>query len=82
MTYEIWDGASGNLLVTRPTKVEALIVVGEAIARHGERYADSLALILEDDEGESHLIAEGPALAAMSRRPAPNGAEIGKKQAV
>jgi hypothetical protein len=82
MTYEIWGGASGNLLVTRPTNIEALMVVREAIANHGEEYVDSLALLFEDEAGESMLIAEGPELAAMSRRPAPHAVETGKKQAV
>lgn len=66
MTYEVWDGDSGNLLVERPTRVEALLIVREAIARHGESYVDSLALVLEDDDGESHVIAEGRELAKLA----------------
>jgi hypothetical protein len=64
--YEIWDRESGNLLVDRPTEVEALSVVREAIARHGAAYADSLSLIFEDDEDEIHVIAEGPELAELA----------------
>ena len=66
MAYEIWDGDSGNLLIVRPSRSEALTVIREAIATHGEQYIDSLALILEDDTGETHVLAEGRELATLA----------------
>lgn len=66
MTYEIWDGESGNLLIVRPSRNEALTVIRDAIAEYGEQYVDSLALILEDDRGETHVLAEGRELAALA----------------
>lgn len=66
MAYEIWDGESGNLLVARPTRSEALTIICDAIARHGEQYVESLALILEDDAGETHVLAEGRDLATLA----------------
>jgi len=66
MAYEIWDGETGNLLVTRPSRSEALIVIREAIARHGEQYIDTLALILEDETGGTHVLAESRELATLA----------------
>ena len=66
MAYEIWDGESGNMLIVRPSRSEALAVIHEAIASHGEQYIDSLALIFEDDAGETHVLAEGRELAALA----------------
>jgi hypothetical protein len=66
MTYEVWDADSGNLLIVRPSRSEALTVIREAIAEHGEQYVDSLALILEDDTGETHVLAEGRELAVLA----------------
>jgi hypothetical protein len=66
MAYEIWDGASGNLLIVRSSQTEALAVVRDAMVSHGSEYVDDLALILEDDNGESHVIAEGNQLAKLA----------------
>jgi hypothetical protein len=66
MAYEIWDGESGNLLIVRPSRSDALAVIREAIAKHGEQYIDSLALILEDESGETHVLAEGQELARLA----------------
>ena len=66
MAYEIWDGETGNLLIVRPSRSEALTIIREAIARHGEQYIDTLALVLEDDTGETHVLAEGRELATLA----------------
>ena len=66
MAYEIWDGSSGNLLMERPTKNEALAAVREIIDLRGEAYIEPFALILEDDDGESQMIAQGKELAALA----------------
>jgi hypothetical protein len=59
MTYELWSGASGNLLGAFPNEGEAFDAVREAAQANGADYVGSLALIVEDDAGESHLLAEG-----------------------
>jgi hypothetical protein len=66
MAYEIWDGETGNVLIVRPSRSEALTVIREAIATHGEHYIDSLVLIREDDTGETHVLAEGRELARLA----------------
>lgn len=82
VNYEIWDGESGNLLVTRPTQIEALGIVRDAIARFGDQYAEALALLRTDEHGESQLIAEGAALAAMSRVAPVSFPDVETKRAV
>jgi hypothetical protein len=59
MTYELWSGTSGNLLGAFSTEGEAFEAVRRAAARNGAEYVASLALVAEDDAGESELIAEG-----------------------
>jgi hypothetical protein len=59
MTYELWSGASGNLLGAFPNEREAFDAVRRAAETNGPAYVESLALIVEDDAGESELIAGG-----------------------
>ena len=59
MTYELWSGTSGNILGAFPTEGEAFEAVRRAAARNGMDYISSLALVVEDDAGESTLLAEG-----------------------
>jgi hypothetical protein len=59
MTYELWSGVSGNLVGAFPTEDAAIEALRKAAIRNGSEYVESLALIAEDDSGESHLIAEG-----------------------
>jgi hypothetical protein len=63
MTYELWSGISGNMVGAYPSQDEALNAVRLAAVRNGPEYVESLALVVEDDDGESHLIAEGQQLA-------------------
>lgn len=62
MTYELWSGTSGNLVGSFGTAEQALEAVRHAAARNGEEYVADLALIVEDDRGDSRLLAEGPQL--------------------
>lgn len=62
MIYELWDMKTVNLVVSYENEAEALAVVREAVAHHGESYVEGLALIREDDRGESHTVAEGRSL--------------------
>jgi hypothetical protein len=59
MTFELWSGSSGNLLGAFPNEGEAFAAVREAAETNGPAYVESLALIVEDDAGDSHLLAEG-----------------------
>jgi hypothetical protein len=76
MVYEIWDLESGNRLGEFSTEDEALTQVKDALERHGEQYVATLLLDAEDDQGQTHLIAEGAQLVALARGPSPgaNGA--------
>lgn len=62
MTYELWSGVSGNLVGAYPSEDAALDAVRLAAVRNGPEYVASLALIVEDDAGESRLVAEGQQL--------------------
>ncbi len=59
MTYELWSAISGNLVGAYSSEEAALESARRAVARNGPEYVESLALVVEDDSGESHLIAEG-----------------------
>lgn len=67
MVYEIWDLDSGNRLGEYDTRDEALTEVKHALEAHGERYAATLLLDVEDDQGRTHLIAKGAQLVALAR---------------
>jgi hypothetical protein len=67
MAYEIWNGTSGSIMMERPTREEALAAVRSMIDRYGPDSAADLALIHEDADGSSHLIAEGAELAKLSQ---------------
>lgn len=62
MIYELWDIETANVVVSYETEAEALAAVRKAVARHGESYVEGLALIREDDRGESQTMAEGRSL--------------------
>ena len=62
MTYELWSGVSGNLVAAFSSEDAAMDAVRHASVRNGPGYVESLALLMEDDDGESHLIAEGEQL--------------------
>ncbi|HEY8680818.1 MAG TPA: hypothetical protein VIN01_07165 [Candidatus Dormibacteraeota bacterium] len=62
MTYELWSGASGNIVGAWSSEDEALDAVRRAADRNGTGYVESLALMVEDDDGETQLIAQGAEL--------------------
>jgi hypothetical protein len=67
MVYEIWDLDSGNRLGEYGTQGEALAEVKHALDAHGEAYAATLLLDVEDDEGHTRLVAKGSQLVALAR---------------
>lgn len=56
MVYELWETESGNLMGSYLTQQEALSVVREAIALHGQAYVESIALVAESEPEEEHLV--------------------------
>jgi hypothetical protein len=67
--YEIWETESRNRVGAFTSIEAALSLVRRSVETHGASYVDSLVLALEDDEGETELIAEGPELAKMAAAP-------------
>jgi hypothetical protein len=67
-TYELWEMSSGNLVGSWPAEAEALTVVRDALARHGAELVASLALLSEDAQGDTTVVAEGAALVERARQ--------------
>jgi hypothetical protein len=59
VTYELWSAISGNLVGAYSTEEAALEAARRTAVRNGPAYVESLALIVEDDAGDSRVIAEG-----------------------
>jgi hypothetical protein len=57
MAYEVWEMQSGNLVASFSREREALALVRDAIAAHGEAYARTLALVNEDETGLTTTVA-------------------------
>lgn len=66
MIYELWDTSSGNVIGAFTTKEEALAIVRDTIALHGEVFAGDFLLGHEDKAGRSRLIAQGKELIALA----------------
>jgi len=62
MAFELWSGASGNLLSVHETEAEALAAVRRVAAVNDPAYVAALGLLYESKRGRSRLIAEGEAL--------------------
>ena len=62
MNFELWSKTSRNIVGSFSTEVEALAAVRDAVDRHGRAYAEELAIVREDNRGNSKLIGEGAAL--------------------
>jgi hypothetical protein len=58
-TYEIWERGTGNLIGSWTSEAGALAVVRDALAQHGADAFGCLAMIREDSQGSSSVIAEG-----------------------
>lgn len=67
MSYELWDTETRNLVETFETEDEALAAVRDLVAVNADVYPAALALALEDDAGETTVIARGQQLAARAR---------------
>ena len=67
MSYELWDTETRNIVETFESEAEALQAARELIALNSPAYPGALALVFEDDEGETTLIARGPGLAHRAR---------------
>jgi hypothetical protein len=64
MSYELWDIETRNIIGTFESEAQALHATRDLIARNAPAYPDALALVFEDDQGESSLIVKGPRLAS------------------
>ncbi len=68
MAYELWDTEFNNLLADFSTEEEALAVVRKGVEARGVEAIAPLALGYEDEDGETHFIAAGVALAERAQR--------------
>ncbi len=57
MTYEIWEMQTGNLVASFGREQDALALVRDAVAAHGEAYVRSLALVREEEGGHATTVA-------------------------
>ena len=67
MSYELWDTETRNIVETFESEAEALEATRQLIAVNTTVYPDALALVFEDDEGETKLIARGAGLGSRAR---------------
>lgn len=65
LSFGIRDGESGNLLGSHDTVTEVLAIIRELIEANGNDYGNALAILMEDHEGNSQLIATGQALRSL-----------------
>jgi hypothetical protein len=67
MSYELWDTETRNIIQDFESEDGALAAARELVALNPTAYPGALALVFEDDEGESMLIARGASLARRAR---------------
>ncbi len=67
MAFELWSGASGNLLNVYETEAEALSAVFQVAAVNDQDYVAQLGL-LHDNGRRSKLVAQGDELLERARR--------------
>jgi hypothetical protein len=70
MTYEVWEMRTGNLVASFAAEEDALTLVRDAVTAHGDVYGRHLALVREDEHGQSTTVAAGEQLLARVRVPA------------
>lgn len=68
MIFELWDTRSTNIINAYDNGRDALALVLSGIERNGPNDTDTLVLVVEDDNGDTHLVAQGEELAEMARR--------------
>ena len=66
MAYELWSLSTGNAVAEFSAEVEALRFIAEAVRQYGRAYGKDLLLGREDDDGESHLIAQSTDLVELA----------------
>ncbi len=69
MTFELWDTVTRNIIGAYDTEADALAVVSAAIRAHGPAYADPIALVRDDPDGDVLTLALGPDLARRAASP-------------
>jgi hypothetical protein len=67
MSYELWDTETRNIIDDFESEDDALKAAQDLVALNPAVYPHSLALVFEDDDGESTLIARGAGLAMRTR---------------
>ncbi len=67
MIFELWDTETNNIVGAYSSEAAALSVVRGAMEVHGEAYAQTLALVREDQNGEVTTLAMGRGLAQSAR---------------
>ena len=68
MFYALWDLESRNLIDEYDTKDEALAAVRDLLDANAPNYIEFLSLGCTEDNGPTHLIAQGRPLAVMADR--------------
>ncbi len=68
MLYALWDTDTINLVASFDNRRDALALVLNGIERNGPGDTDSLALEIEDEDGNITPIAHGRELAELARR--------------
>ena len=67
MAYELWDTATRNIVDTFASEREAREAARELISVNPGAYPGALALVLENDEGETTVVALGHELGTLER---------------
>ena len=67
MTFELWDRSSGNRIGEFSEADQAYELVAEILEDEGVASASALMLMVEDDEGHSSRVADGPRLIGLVR---------------
>jgi hypothetical protein len=68
MTYELWDTRGTNIVGAFNNECDALALVLSGIERNGPEDTNPLVLALEDEDGDTHTIAQGKELADRAPR--------------
>ncbi|MCO5215165.1 MAG: hypothetical protein M9953_13630 [Thermomicrobiales bacterium] len=68
MLYALWDTDTINLVASFDNRRDALALVLNGIERNGPGDTDSLALEIEDEDGNITPVAYGRELAELARR--------------
>jgi hypothetical protein len=67
MNYELWDTETGNMIDCYDHEDDALALVRAGTIQFGVSYAETLALLREDETGNLTQIAAGIELAERAR---------------